>query len=243
MSNSNSLQIPTVADSPQLREILRGVDALSPPQQLWLSGYLAGKTGAAEVATVGGSQQRVVVLYASQTGNGVGVANRLQQQLRQVGVSCELFDALDYRKAQLKKADVLLLIASTHGEGDVPDTAVEFAEFLNGDKAAALKQVKYSVLALGDRSYAHFCKVGRDFHQRLAELGAEAGVELQECDSDFSAAVVRPGQRMAAGGIARGATGGDCDGSSCRFWRKLQPPVALAGRSIDQPDTVGPWIG
>ncbi|HAC34124.1 MAG TPA: sulfite reductase [NADPH] flavoprotein alpha-component, partial [Gammaproteobacteria bacterium] len=188
MPDFHPLQIPPAADSPQLRELLSGVEALSPLQQFWLSGYLAGKAGIAEGASAGVSQQRVVVLYASQTGNGVGIANRLQQQLAQAGVGCELFDALDYRRAQLKTAEVLLLIASTHGEGDVPDTAVEFAEYLNSDKAAVLESVKYSVLALGDRSYVHFCKVGREFHQRLSDLGAEEGVELQECDSDFSAA-------------------------------------------------------
>ena len=196
MPDLHPLQIPPAADSQQLRELLSGVEALSPLQQFWLSGYLAGKAGIAEGASAGVSQQRVVVLYASQTGNGVGIANRLQQQLAQAGVGCELFDALDYRRAQLKTAEVLLLIASTHGEGDVPDTAVEFAEYLNSDKAAVLESVKYSVLALGDRSYVHFCKVGREFHQRLSDLGAEEGVELHECDSDFSAAAQQWSDRV-----------------------------------------------
>jgi sulfite reductase (NADPH) flavoprotein alpha-component len=49
------------------------------------------------------------------------------------------------------------------GEGDPPDSAVEFHRFLFGKRAPRLEGLRFAVLALGDYSYANFCKAGADF--------------------------------------------------------------------------------
>ena len=185
---NNSIELPAQLNHPKLQELIASASALNRDQLLWCSGYLAAiAAGSAAQAAPASSADPVVILYASQTGNGVGIGKKLQQQLAQAGVVAEIFNALDYRKAQLKKAAVVLLVASTHGEGDVPDTAMEFAEYLNSDKAKNLKTLSYSVLALGDSSYAHYCQVGRDFDARLAELGATELAPRQDCDLDYDA--------------------------------------------------------
>ncbi|NJK95846.1 MAG: hypothetical protein HC905_13880 [Bacteroidales bacterium] len=45
--------------------------------------------------------------------------------------------------------------------------------------------MRYSVLALGDKSYAQFCKTGADIDKKLKELGAERMAERHDCDVDF----------------------------------------------------------
>jgi sulfite reductase (NADPH) flavoprotein alpha-component len=188
MTSPITADLPPRLDHPKLREIIGEAKALNAEQLLWCSGYLAGIAAGNEPASAPESGGKVVIMYASQTGNGVGVAKKLQQSLAQAGINAGVFNALDYRKAQLKKATTLLLIASTHGEGDVPDTAQEFAEFLQSDKAKTLKSLDYSVLALGDSSYSFYCQVGQDFDTRLGESGASELLPLQECDVDYGAA-------------------------------------------------------
>jgi sulfite reductase (NADPH) flavoprotein alpha-component len=76
----------------------------------------------------------------------------------------------------------LLAIVSTHGEGDPPDKAVQFHEFLHGNRAPKLGGVQFSVLALGDLTYEHFCQTGKDFDKRLEELGAARLFPRTDCD-------------------------------------------------------------
>ena len=64
------------------------------------------------------------------------------------------------------------MLTSTHGEGEPPDNAIDLYEFLNSKKAPGLKGLQYSVLSLGDSSYEYYCQTGKDFDQRLTELGA-----------------------------------------------------------------------
>ena len=74
---------------------------------------------------------------------------------------------------------------STHGDGDPPDDARGFIEFLAGKRAPKLEQLQYSVLALGDSSYPRFCETGRLIDERLAALGARRLLDRVDCDLDY----------------------------------------------------------
>ena len=76
---------------------------------------------------------------------------------------------------------------ATHGIGEAPEGSEEFFDFWLADKAPLLKQLSYSVLALGDSSYADFCEMGRVFDARLDALGATAFAPRVDCDLDFQA--------------------------------------------------------
>ena len=52
-----------------------------------------------------------------------------------------------------------------------PDNALSFHEFLHSKRAPKLDHLHFSVLALGDSSYEFFCQTGKEFDQRLEELG------------------------------------------------------------------------
>lgn len=174
-------------------DVRRLVARLSPAQRLWLSGYLAADAqqawpaapAVAEPVATGPATPVATILYGSQSGNCERLAKMTAEMLRERGLGFTLLDMMDCRKSHLQEARVLLVLVSTHGDGEPPDRAMPFHELIHSRKAPRLDHVKYSVLALGDSSYEKFCETGRRFDARLAELGAERLHPLQECDVDF----------------------------------------------------------
>ena len=178
---------------------------LTPEQMLWLSGYLAGMRGGAAaippLATVEGTKanpkaattasapasvdREVTVLFGSQTGNAQHLAADLKKRLEEKDFKVTLSDMSDFRTNNLKKVKQLLIVVSTYGEGDPPDKAVLFHEFVLGKRAPRLEGMRFSVLSLGDQLYDHFCKTGKDFDERLEQLGATRIHARTDCDVDF----------------------------------------------------------
>ena len=127
----------------------------------------------------------LTILYASQTGNAKGVASQLAEVAKAAGITVNLKNVSDYKAKSLKSETHLLIVASTNGEGEPPDDAIEFHEFLLGKKAPKLPELRYSVLALGDSSYEFFCQTGKDFDERLKALGAQQVAPRLDCDVDY----------------------------------------------------------
>jgi sulfite reductase (NADPH) flavoprotein alpha-component len=77
------------------------------------------------------------------------------------------------------------------GDGVPPTEAREFCDWLFAGKAGPLGHLAYSVLALGDRSYPHFCRCGRRLDEALAAAGAAplAGAPRVDVDKEDWAAV------------------------------------------------------
>ncbi|MGH8325175.1 MAG: flavodoxin domain-containing protein, partial [Steroidobacteraceae bacterium] len=112
-------------------EVRSLVSKLDHEQRLWLSGYLAGleaRSGipavpapaAAPVAAVEPGRPAVTVLFGSQTGNSERLAKLIADRLAERGVRFALLDMLQCSKAQLQEAQTLLVVVSTHGDGDPP---------------------------------------------------------------------------------------------------------------------------
>lgn len=174
----------------QVEKLKQLTSELSAVQLAWVSGYLAATANAGQLAPVAQAQtaQTVTILYGSQTGNGRGVAKALAEKAQSQGYVVNLASMGEYNVRQLKQEAVLLLVVSTHGEGEAPDDAIELHKFLASKRAPKLDNLHYSVLALGDSSYEFFCQTGKDFDTRLAALGAKSLLPLIECDMDYEAA-------------------------------------------------------
>lgn len=178
-------------DNEQSNNLQVAVRGLSPQQLQWVSGYVAGLAArsdraAAPTATPAAvNHASLTILYGSQTGNGQEVAESLAREADAHGIAAQTRSLADYKPANLKRESFLSFVISTHGEGDPPDDAEIFYEYLMSAKAPKLDALKFSVLSLGDSSYVNFCQTGREFDARLAELGAERFEDLVECDLDY----------------------------------------------------------
>lgn len=184
----------------QVELLNRLIPTLTDGQRLWLGGYIAAfqagiatapQTGLAlqaESVPAAGApvvSREVTVLYGSQTGNSIGLSKKIAKKLEEQGLQVSLSSMGDFKPNGLKKIENLLIVVSTHGEGEPPDNAISFHEFLNSKRAPKLDGLRYSILALGDTSYEFFCQTGKDFDKRLQELGGTALVPRVDCDVDF----------------------------------------------------------
>jgi sulfite reductase (NADPH) flavoprotein alpha-component len=182
----------------QIGQLRQTVSELSPQQLAWVSGYFWGISqsqsvgAAAPVAQAAASVAaqpagKLTIIFASQTGNAKGVAEALEQQAKALGIEAQLFDASDYKGKNLAKESHVIFVASTNGEGEAPDNAIELHEFLQSKKAPKLDKLQYAVIGLGDSSYEFFCQTGKDFDTFLSKLGATPFVERIDCDVDYEA--------------------------------------------------------
>lgn len=124
---------------------------------------------------------RMLVAHASQTGQAVQLAQRTAQTLRDAGVMVDVLRLSSLGPASLRAAGRVLIVASTTGEGDAPDDAAAFVRTALGEPAD-LRGLRYGLLALGDRSYRHFCGFGRQLDAWLRHGGAEPLFDPVEVD-------------------------------------------------------------
>lgn len=172
-----------------LRQVVADFDY---DQLLWASGYLAGLARSTVAADVPAAQPAAtpagdawIVFYATETGNARRIAQDLAEKGRAAGLAVDVQDLADYKPKALAKVANAVFVVPTHGIGEAPDGSELFFDFWLGERAPRLEQLRYSVLALGDSSYADFCAMGQRLDERLRALGATPVVERSDCDVDF----------------------------------------------------------
>jgi sulfite reductase (NADPH) flavoprotein alpha-component len=192
-------ELPSIAaplNDQQLNSLQQTVADLSSQQLAWVSGYFwglaqtqpasaAAPINQAAAAVAAKPAGKLSIIYASQTGNAKGVAEALEQEAKAQGIEAALFDASDYKGKNLAKETHVIIVASTNGEGEAPDNAIELHEFLQSKKAPKLPNLKYGVIGLGDSSYEFFCQTGKDFDAYLSKQGATAFIDRIDCDVDY----------------------------------------------------------
>jgi len=119
----------------------------------------------------------VAVLYASQGGTATELAQRSVQAL---GADARAYPISDFTPQTLAALHTALFIVSTYGEGDPPDMAHAFHQHAlawqtdDPSREKHLGGLRFGLLALGDRSYQHFCGYGLQLDNWLRQHGATA---------------------------------------------------------------------
>lgn len=127
----------------------------------------------------------VLIVYGSESGNAEGLADQTKKEASKRGLSPKVKGMDEVKLADLAKADNLLIITSTWGDGDPPDNAIELHSELMAATGSNFKGVNFSVCALGDTSYDKFCETGKQFDNRIAEMGGSRIAPRRDCDVDY----------------------------------------------------------
>ncbi len=159
-------------------------------QRMWLNGFLAGLFSSepsivpAPAATCS-SLGQLLFLFGSQTGSSEGLARRFAGEAKKLRFETRVIGMENYSTIDLTKEKRLIIITSTYGDGEMPDNAQAFWEYLKNGTAPRLQHLEFSVLALGDRNYTQFCQAGKAFDARLEDLGAKRIHPRTDCDVDY----------------------------------------------------------
>ncbi|MFT3992383.1 MAG: assimilatory sulfite reductase (NADPH) flavoprotein subunit [Luteolibacter sp.] len=173
---------PFNADQRRLLDSL--LPSFDPVQRGWLSGFLAAGSAAAVPAKAPAASAKLTVLYGSESGNAEGLADRTVKEAKKRGFQAVAKNMAESSPADIAKVTNLLVIVSTWGDGEPPEHAAGFHKAFLSEQLN-LKDVKFSVCALGDTAYEKFCQTGKDFDARLEALGATRVIPRQDCDVDY----------------------------------------------------------
>ena len=143
---------------------------------------------AREHAAAASNDEPVLILYGTVTGNSETLAKKLADALRPTGLTARVRDMAHCQPNALTQANYLLVVASTYGDGEPPDDAAPFWHAVVHGNGLDLRGVRFSVLALGNTTYDHFCKCGRDFDAALERHGATRFYPRVDCDADYNRA-------------------------------------------------------
>ncbi|MCC8375273.1 MULTISPECIES: NADPH-dependent assimilatory sulfite reductase flavoprotein subunit [Photorhabdus] len=188
-----SIKPPSISLLPvspeQLVRLQSAIGDFSPTQLAWLSGYFWGMVNqqpqVQAVAPAVPAQETITLISASQTGNARRLAEQLREDLLAQKLNVNLFNAGDYKFKQIAQEKILIIIASTQGEGEPAEEAVALYKYLYSKKAPKLNGTVFAVFGLGDTSYERFCQAGKDFDNRLNELGAQRLLERVDADVEY----------------------------------------------------------
>ncbi|MEE3269992.1 MAG: flavodoxin domain-containing protein [Candidatus Thermoplasmatota archaeon] len=128
------------------------------------------------------------IMFGSQSGNSEELAAKFAKRASDYGLEATVHDMDGFDLSSLSSMKRVLIICSTWGEGDMPDNAEELWLEASSDSASRLDETFFSVLALGDTSYELFCQSGKDWDERLEQLGATRLFGRVDCDVDYDAA-------------------------------------------------------
>ena len=139
--------------------------------------------------------------YASQTGSAQALASAAAAQLEAAGHTVELLQLNELTRPHLALQRRVIFIVSTAGDGSAPDNGLAFQEMVMRT-TAALPDLQYAVVALGDRRYRQFCGFGKQLAHWLQQQQAQAWFPAIEIDDGDQQALQRWQEQLQALGAA-----------------------------------------
>ncbi|MCE9678155.1 flavodoxin [Shewanella sp. AS1] len=126
--------------------------------------------------------RKVNLVFGTVYGSAQFVAQTMEEELSAAGVEAQLHQPETLEGFVPPEDEVLLIVTSTTGQGDLPDNISPWFEMMRSD-APYLPKLEYGVITLGDSSYETFCNAGIRFDELFTELGARRIGELLKIDA------------------------------------------------------------
>ena len=169
------------------------IKELTNEQTIWLHGWFEGRLSGVHgksvtpvfVAAPAEPQSSITILYGSETGHSHELAEKLAEKAANKNIAATVLNMYDYNPKKLSEEGNVAIIVSTHGEGDPPDMAADFHKYVTGKRVPRLDNLRFSVLALGDKSYKNFCKTGEDIDDAIRRQGGIRVTPMTKCDVDY----------------------------------------------------------
>lgn len=178
-------------------------------------------------------------MYGTEYGFSKEIAEKLCSSLaKQSGLWPQLENMADHPEGySFASSQVVLMACSTQGDGVPPTEAREFCEWLFAGKAGNLGHLHFGVCALGDKSYTHFCRCGKQLDAALESSGAVRLAERVDVNKEdwpvvdaWVEATVRAVAQLSLKTFAElgVATDGEADvkGPAPKKWGKSRPYFA-----------------
>ncbi|MBJ6360469.1 flavodoxin [Paenibacillus sp. GCM10012307] len=113
---------------------------------------------------------KIIVVFASMSGNTEEMADAITAGIRQSGVEPVVKEVMDTNASELEVYDGILLGAYTWGDGELPD---EFLDFYDEMDEISLEGRKIAVFGSADSSYPVFGAAVDILIEKLVERGGE----------------------------------------------------------------------
>ncbi|EFL4482249.1 flavodoxin [Escherichia fergusonii] len=111
------------------------------------------------------------IFVGTMYGNSLLVAEEAEAILTAQGHTVKVFEDPELADWQPYLNKVALVVTSTTGQGDLPDSIVPLYQGIK-DQLGFQPDLRYGVIALGDSSYANFCNGGKMFDTLLQDQSA-----------------------------------------------------------------------
>ncbi len=126
------------------------------------------------VETVENNNKEYLIFYGSQTGTAEDYANKFAKELKskfKLNVMVADLEDYDYESLNQLKIPVSLFIA-TYGEGDYPDSSLNFEEYLGSLAEGDLENISYTLFGLGNSTYEFYNAAAEKTNNSLKSAGA-----------------------------------------------------------------------
>jgi sulfite reductase (NADPH) flavoprotein alpha-component len=124
----------------------------------------------------------LTILWVSQSGNARNLAHIVSEELSSEEIENTVLDMGEVEPSEIFSIKNILIVTSTHGDGEAPDNASNWHSFVKFEDDLNLSHLRYAVLGLGDTYYPHFNQCGKDFDEYLSKRGALALLPRLDCD-------------------------------------------------------------
>lgn len=122
------------------------------------------------------TKNRFLLLYGSQTGQAKAISEEIAEKAEKFNLTADLHClSQTEKKFNIEREHCVVIVTSTTGDGEPPDTAQKFVRRLKKKTLPSnhLENLNYALLGLGDSNYTNFCNNGKTIDRQLEQLGAK----------------------------------------------------------------------